>query len=90
MIVVHILYILGFWSPNKIFEVFQSLMWLTICELDEHILMTFDIEKYIRNCFVNVIVIHIGQSNITTMLHEAEMRLCWFCLKQLIVQWSGL
>jgi len=51
-------------------------MWLTICELDEHILMTFDIEKYIRNCFVNVIVIHIGQSNITTMLHEAEMRLC--------------
>lgn len=76
MIVVHIYYILGFWSPNKIFEVFQWLMWLTICELNEHILMTFDNGKYIRNCFVNVIVIHIGWSNVTTVLHEAEMRLC--------------
>ena len=51
-------------------------MCLTICELDEHILMTFDIGKYIRNCFVNVIVIHIGESNVTTTLHGAEMRLC--------------
>jgi hypothetical protein len=39
---------------------------------------------------VNVIVIHIGQSDITTVLHEAEMRLCWFYLKQLIVECSGL
>lgn len=51
-------------------------MWLTICELDEHILITFDIGKYIRNCFVNVIVIHSRWSNVATMLLEAEMRLC--------------